>query len=46
VGVGVAGGLAYNSSQTKVIPVVEEVKKELKPALKPDGFVSLEVMFY
>lgn len=43
MGAGVVGGLAYNSSQTKVIPVVDEVKKELKPALKSDAFVPLEV---
>jgi hypothetical protein len=44
VGAGVVGGIAYNSSQTKVIPVVEAVKKELKPALKSDAFVALEVI--
>jgi len=45
VGAGVIGGLVYNKSETKVVPVVEEVKKQTAPAsaFNPSGFVSLKV---
>ena len=47
IGAGVAGGIAYNSSQTKVLPV-KEVKKEVNEQKKPsafssDSFVELKV---
>ncbi|KAL9556057.1 hypothetical protein MBANPS3_002053 [Mucor bainieri] len=46
VGAGVIGGLVYNKSETKVVPVVEEVKKEATPAsaFNPSGFVSLKLL--
>ena len=46
MGAGVIGGLTYNKSDTKVVPVVEEVKKQAAPtsAFNPSGFVSLKVI--
>lgn len=46
MGAGVIGGLSYNKSDTKVVPVVEEIKTQAAPAsaFNPSGFVSLKVI--
>jgi hypothetical protein len=48
LGAGVVGGIMYNSSQTKVLPVVgakgvEEPKKDLPVVFNSDSFVQLKV---
>ncbi|KAI9487309.1 MAG: hypothetical protein EXX96DRAFT_517977 [Benjaminiella poitrasii] len=46
IGAGVVGGIAYNSSETKVVPVLEEkVKEKAKTtAFDPSAFVSLKLI--
>ncbi|KAI8075361.1 uncharacterized protein B0P05DRAFT_547205 [Gilbertella persicaria] len=45
LGAGVVGGLAYNSSQTKVVPVVgAEQAKEKPTAFNPEAFISLKLI--
>ncbi|KAG2210286.1 hypothetical protein INT47_003271 [Mucor saturninus] len=43
VGAGILGGITYNSSQTKILPVIEEKIQEKIAAFKNDGFVSLKL---
>jgi type IV secretory pathway TrbF-like protein len=49
VGAGIAGGIAYNSSQTKVVPaavkekIVEKTADKKPAAFSSDAFVTLKV---
>lgn len=49
IGAGVAGGIAYNSSQTKVVPaavkekIAEKTETKKPAAFSSDAFVTLKV---